>query len=432
MGRVRPELVTVMATAVVLAVLVTPASAASAYELVSVNSAEVGSDSNTFFGEISGTGRYVLFESNGRNLSTRDREGWYVDVFLRDRQEGTTRLVSQDSDERPADAAWTPSISPNGRFVAFCSTDPRMVAPDSYNPNLFVQLHPDTDVFVRDRSTGVTRRASTTYQGGEANDWSCEPSVADTGDVAFRSAASNLVQGDNNGVMDAFLYDWSSRSIRRVSFTANGGEAPQISGDGRFVAFYTGGALISSDTNRAMDGYIFRRPTLSYERFTRTAAGGQLRLGCDPVGLDISYTGRYALASCRDGAMASPAVPDKSSHLWRIDRSLRSNQLVNDTPSDYSAVFGASVSDDGTRVLFSARGGSYGGTPPDDRDNVYLWRLGSPVRPLTPGANYWWWGYTTELSGNGRFGLFSSDSHAMSSQDLNDPYQTDLFVVDLG
>jgi hypothetical protein len=54
------------------------------------------------------------------------------------------------------------------------------------------------------------------------------------------------------------------------------------------------------------------------------------------------------------------------------------------------------------------------------------------VRALTPGANYWWWGYTTELSGNGRFGLFSSDSHALSSQDLNDPYQTDLFLVDLG
>jgi hypothetical protein len=181
-----------------------------------------------------------------------------------------------------------------------------------------------------------------------------------------------------------------------------------------------------------MDGYIFKRPTLSYERFTRTAAGGQLRLGCDPVGLDISYTGRYALASCRDGAMASPAVPDKSTHLWRVDRSLRTNHLVNKTPSDYSAVFGASISDDGARVLFSARGGSYGGTPPDDRDNVYLWRLGSAVRALTPGETLWWWGDTTEFSGNGRFALFSSDSHAMSSQDLNDPYQTDLFLVDLG
>jgi hypothetical protein len=384
MSRVRPALV-VAAAAALLAALVAPADAAPVYQLVSANSAERGSDGHTFFGQISGTGRYVLFESNGLNLSTRDREGWYVDVFLRDRVNGTTSLVSVDSDGRPADAAWSPSIFPSGRFVAFCSTDPRLAKPDTYNPYDMSLLHPDTDVFVRDRSTGVTRRASTTYTGGEANNWSCEPSVADTGDVAFRWAASNLVASDSNGVMDVFLYDWSSRSIRRISFTGNGGEPPRISGDGRFVAFYTGGALISSDTNHLMDGYIFKRTTLTYERFTRTADGKQLRLGCDTVGLDISYTGRYALASCRDGDMASPAVPVKTSHLWRIDRSLRTNRLVNQTPSDYSAAYGASISDDGSRVLFSVGAGSYGGNPPDDRDNLYLWRLGSAVRALTPG-----------------------------------------------
>jgi Tol biopolymer transport system component len=435
MRRVRSAPLPVMVaivTAVSLAVLVAPAGADSVHQLVSVTSAEQGSDGDTFHGQISGTGRYVLFESNGPNLSTRDREGWYVDVFLRDRSTGITGLVSLGSGGRPAHAAWTPSISPSGRFVAFCSTDPRLAQPDSYNPYDFSTLHPDTDVFVRDRTTGTTRRASTTSLGREANNWSCEPSVADTGDVAFRSAASNLVRGDSNGVMDVFLYDWSSRSIRRVSSTANGGEPPRISGDGRYIAFYTGGAQLPSDTNHAMDGYLFKRATLSFERFTRTAAGQQLRIGCDPVGLDISYTGRYVLASCRDGAMASPAVPDKSSHLWRIDRSLRTSRLVNQTPSDYSAVWGASISDDGSRVLFSARAGSYGGNPPDVWDNLYLWRLGSTVRALTPGETDWWWNFTTELSGNGRFALFSSNSPWISSQDLNDPYQTDLFLMDVG
>jgi Tol biopolymer transport system component len=421
-----------IATAGSLALLVAPADAGPAHQLVSVTSAEQGADGDTFFGQVSRTGRYVLFESNAPNLTTRDREGWYVDVFLRDRGDGTTRLASVGSDGRPADAAWAPSISPSGRFVAFCSTDPRLARPDSYNAFDTSPLHPDTDVFVRDRSTGVTRRASTTYLGGEANGWSCDPSVADTGAVAFRSAASNLVLGDSNGVMDVFLYDWSSRSIRRISSTASGGEPPRISGDGRFIAFYTGGAQISSDTNHAMDGYLFKRPTNSFERFTRTATGGQLAIGCDTVGLDISYTGRYALASCRDGAMANPALQDKTSHLWRIDRSLRTNQLVNQTPADYSAVYGASVSDDGGRVLFSVGAGSYGGNPTDIWDNLYLWRLGSSVQALTPGEMDWWWHYTTELSGDGRLALFSSNSPYISSQDLNDPYQTDLFLMDLG
>jgi hypothetical protein len=434
MRRLRAALATASSIAIAgsLAALVAPADAGPAHQLVSVTSAEQGADGDTFFGQASETGRYLLFESNAPNLTTRDREGWYVDVFLRDRGNGTTHLASVGSDGRPADAAWAPAISPSGRFVAFCSTDPRLSQPDSYNAFDTSPLHPDTDVFVRDRSTGVTRRTSTTYLGGEANGWSCDPSVADTGAVAFRSAASNLVQGDSNGVMDVFLYDWSSRSVRRISSTASGGEPPRISGDGRFIAFYTGGSQLPSDTNHAMDGYLFKRPTNSFERFTRTAAGGQLRIGCDPVGLDISYTGRYALASCRDGAMASPVLPDKSSHLWRIDRSLRINQLVNQTPSDYSAVYGASISDDGARVLFSAGAGSYGGNPPDVWDNLYLWRLGSSVQALTPGEMDWWWHYTTELSGDGRFALFSSNSPYMSSQDLNDPYQTDLFLMDLG
>jgi Tol biopolymer transport system component len=430
MNRMRRALLVIALAASAVAV-VAPAGAAPTYSLVSVTSSERGSDGHTFFGEVSGTGRYVLFESNGPNLSSRDRAGWYVDVFLRDRVNGTTSLVSLGSDERPADAAWSPSISPNGRFVAFCTTDPRLASPDTYNPNIMVPLHPDTDVFVRDRSTGVTRRASTTYRGGEGNDWSCEPSVADSGDVAFRSAASNLTPGDINGVMDVFLYDWSSRSIRRLSSTTGGAEPPVISGDGRFVAFYSGSALIASDTNHAMDGYIFKRSTLSHERFTRTATGGQLRIGCDTVGLDISYTGHYVLASCRDGAMASPAIADKTSHLWRIDRVLRTNQLVNQTLASYSAVYGASISDDGNRVLFSAGAGSYGGNTADDRDSLYLWQRGSSVRALTAGELYWWSHYTTELSGNGRFALFSSDSPYMTSQDLNDPYQTDMFLVDL-
>jgi Tol biopolymer transport system component len=414
------------------AAIVAPAGATPTYHLVSVTSSERGSDGHTFHAEVSGNGRFVLFQSSGQNLSSRDQAGWLEDVFLRDRVNGTTSLASLASNERPADAAWWPSISPNGRFVAFCTTDPRLATPDTYNPYIMVTLHPDTDVFVRDRWAGVTRRASTTYRGGEGNEWSCEPSVADSGDVAFRSAASNLTPGDLNGVMDVFLYDWSSRSIRRLSSTRGGAEPPVISGDGRFVAFYSGSALIPSDTNNLMDGYIFKRSTLSHERFTRTASGGQIGAGgCDTVGLDISYTGRYVLASCRDGTMASPAIPDKPSHLWRIDRVLRTNQLVNQTPNSYSAVWGASISDDGNRVLFSTTAGSYGGNPTDDRDSLYLWQRGSSVRALTAGPLYWWWNFTTELSGDGRFAVFSSDSPYMSAQDLNDPLQTDMFLVDL-
>jgi hypothetical protein len=63
---------------------------------------------------------------------------------------------------------------------------------------------------------------------------------------------------------------------------------------------------------------------------------------------------------------------------------------------------------------------------------LYLWRLGSTVQALTPSETDWWSHYTTELSGDGRLALFSSNSPYISNQDFNDPYQTDLFLMNLG
>jgi Tol biopolymer transport system component len=237
------------------------------------------------------------------------------------------------------------------------------------------------------------------------------------------------VRRDRNRLEDVFLYDWSSRNVRRVSRGPAGAADAHISGNGRLVLYYTGGAQVRGDTNRLAEPYLFRRGDGRYLRVARRAGGGQISSGgCDQVGMDISYTGRFVLATCRDGRMANPQIADKTSHLWRIDRRTGRNVLVNRTTSDYSAPWGAAVSDDGRRVVFAMRGGAVGGTPFDDRDNVYLWRAGRGVTNLTPGPLAWWWNFTQDISGDGRFALFSSDAHAMSSRDLNDPQQVDLFL----
>ena len=114
-----------------------------------------------------------------------------TDVFVRDRQTGATRRVSVGPGGVQGDSSsFTPSISADGRFVAFSSSASNLV-PDDINGI--------PDVFVRDRQTGTTRRVSVGPGGVQGNSSSFDPAIsADGRFVAFISAASNLVPGDTN------------------------------------------------------------------------------------------------------------------------------------------------------------------------------------------------------------------------------------------
>ena len=378
------------------------------------------------------TGRYVAFTSSGTNLSTKDKGGPDVeDVYLRDRRRGTTKLISLATDGHPASGAYEAAISRSGRFVAFCSVDPTLVMPDSFDFNGWER---DIDVFVRDLKSGVTRRASTDRKGKEADDWSCFPSVADTGDVVFSSLATDLVRRKDTGQgEDTYLYDWSSRKVRWLGEGGGGSAtASDISGDGRFVAFTDGHGRVEADTNGHADAYVFDRKSGRFRLATREADGGLLTVGCDPL-VDLSYTGRFLLVTCRDGDLADPAVPDAISHLWLVDRRHGTNTLVNPSTIADPYPFFAALSDDGRTVAFAGQVGSYGGLPADD-EGVYAWRRGRPLRNLTPGTDRRWSHEALDLSGDGTLVMFSSDSPGLSDADPEDGTlqpQTDLFGVRL-
>jgi hypothetical protein len=156
----------------------------------------------------------------------------------------TTERVSVDSSGAEAngdDYAWGGGISADGRWVVFGGYASNLVANDT---------NALRDVFVRDRETGTTERVSVDSAGGEANDfsWNCEFAIAADGRcVAFVSYASNLVPGDTNKDEDVFVHDRSTGVTERVSVDSSGAEANgeiairQLAalhlGDGRVVAF---------------------------------------------------------------------------------------------------------------------------------------------------------------------------------------------------
>lgn len=186
-------------------------------ERVSVNSSEIEGDSYSRNQSISADGRYVAFTSYSTNLVSGDTNG-VEDVFVRDRQTGeTTRVSVSDVGAEGDDASWYPSISADGRYVAFVSYATNLISGDTNGKS---------DVFVHDRQTGETARVSVSDVGAEGNDASWYPSISMDGRyVAFASYASDLVAGDSNGGEDIFVHDRQTGITTRVSVDSAGVEA---------------------------------------------------------------------------------------------------------------------------------------------------------------------------------------------------------------
>src|SRR5215217_3773620 len=147
---------------------------------------------------VSSDGRYVAFSSTAANLVTGDANN-FSDVFLHDRQTGQTILISVGTGGGAGNGVSDePSISADGRFVSFRSNATDLIASDTNGL---------TDIFVRDWQAGTTRRASANSSGaqfsGNANGFSAEPFTSASGDwVAFTSRASNMTNDPNQDRTD--------------------------------------------------------------------------------------------------------------------------------------------------------------------------------------------------------------------------------------
>jgi hypothetical protein len=393
-------------------------------QLVSVSSSEVQANGHSIQADVSHNGRLVVFHSLATNLSDRVRGTSPQHVYLRDRSRGTTRMVSLGSRGQTSNIAdWQPSISPNGRFVAWCSTSTNLARPDRHSgvPWTGPGLDPRTDVFIRDLRRGITRRASDDRGGGMANNASCRPDVANDGDVAFESHASDLVAGDGNGYVDVFAYDWADDRVERVSVASDGHESAAgaqgvaISAEGRYVAFYTGARLAPGDVDGLGDVYVHDRR----RRTTRLVSGEAEACYVEPV-LALTPRARHVLYECGRALL----VRDLGS-----GRVVVANPGLDGTPAG-DAASRAAVSDDGRTVVFCTRAKNLApGHGPDDDVVVRDLRLGTATVVAHAGASTGCLG-TTAVSADGRTAIFSGDAPGIVPGDRRDPRQTDIFLAE--
>ena len=204
---------------------------------------------------ISDDGRYVSFRSDNPNI-VRDDTNRVSDVFVRDLQTNTTTRVSVNNDgTQRTIASQSPSISADGRYVAFTTREP-----GGGLQEIPSALH----VWVHDRQTPSTTRASVSSFGNPAIADSDDPSISGDGRyVTFVSTADNLVNGDTNGTADVFRHDRQRAITTRESVATDGSQAdrvsdaPSLSGTGGQLAFVSGATnLVSGDGNNAVDVFV--------------------------------------------------------------------------------------------------------------------------------------------------------------------------------
>jgi Tol biopolymer transport system component len=246
-------------------------------ERVSVSSTERQANDSSFcsFGSvISADGRFVAFNSSASNLVAGDTNRRW-DIFVRDRKMGTTQRVSVSSAGKQANYdSFGGTISADGRSIAFDSQASNLVAGDTNG---------HFDIFVRNRTTGRTRRVSVSSTGIQGNGRSREPAISADGRlVVFTSFASNLVPDDKNGKTDVFVRNRATHRTRRVSLSSGGAEAngpsndAAISADGSLVAFRAHASnLVARDTNRRWDIFVHERATGRTRRVSVSLAGAQ-------------------------------------------------------------------------------------------------------------------------------------------------------------
>lgn len=241
-------------------------------ELASIGTDGSPANSDCDSSSISMDGRYVAFVSSANNL-VAGVSG--TQIYVRDRKSGTTEVASTSSSGVVGNAmSANPSISLNGRFVAFASDSTNLVASDK---------NAKRDIFLRDRQMHTTSLVSVTSNGTQGSDDSDHPCVNGVGRVvAFSSKASNLTATVKHGIYQIYARDMQTSSMSLISASTSGTQAngssyaPSISSDGRFIAFYSNSTnLISGYQLGYSQVFVRDRQAGSTEMSSVTSAGVQ-------------------------------------------------------------------------------------------------------------------------------------------------------------
>ncbi len=317
-------------------------------------------------------GRFILFSSGDDDLVANDANN-RRDVFVYDRQQGTTTLVSVNQSNTASansDSFFASSITPDGRYVVFESSASDLV-PANVGDSPF-----RLNVFVRDLQAATTTLASISSDGnagGNGASFSFRRNISTDGRfVTFASRAANLVNGsDTNNGFDVFVRDLQAGTTALVSLTrdagvnAGAGESfePSISDDGRFIAFSSDAPnLVASDTNNSIDVFLRDLQTGTTTLVSRNNDGQNSGNAISDSPL-ITRDGSFVVFESAAGDLTAINDTNNARDIFRFDRQSNATTLIsrNDDAGDNSAndaSFNPLPTPDGLFIAFESLAGN--------------------------------------------------------------------------
>jgi Tol biopolymer transport system component len=380
---------------------------------------------------ISSDGRIIAFISDATNLVAVDTNG-VADVFVHDLDTGITVRVSiATSGTQADDEAFTLSLSSNGRFVAFGSFATNLVAGDTNGK---------VDVFVHDRNTGATVRVSIASDGTQGNDESFSPAISSDGRfVAFQSDATNLVPNDTNNRSDIFVRDRQTGTTERISVASDGTQAngdsisPAISSNGRFAAFSSEASnLVAGDTNNKADIFVHDRQNDTTELIAGPAEFNTAT-GTIIVAPAISPDGGF-VGFRSDADDLVPGDTNNSFDTFIVDRDTLIAERISVSSSDVEGNSDSgrpSISSNNRYVVFSSIATNLVSQDTNGSEDVFVRdRDAGRTRRVSiavDGAQGDNDSFSAVISGDGRFVAFTSFAENLVAEDTNGRF--DIFVI---
>jgi Tol biopolymer transport system component len=412
-----------------------------------VSVASNGTEANAYSDAptLSADGRYVAFTSNASNLVNGDTEG-KMDVFVHDTQTHSTIRVSVDgSGHGGNDRSGSPTLSSDGRYVAFDSLASNLVPNDN---------NAASDIFLRDLLNNVTSLISKDGSGHSILGNSFDPSISADGKFITFESSATLIVADSNNKRDIYLYDVVNNINTLVSIDSNASQANEesrsafLSADGKHTAFVSLADnldLLVPDTNVMND--IFVRDRVDVAKTTRQSLATDGPFPAPPNGpccydIRISSNGSYVVYDSQAGNLV---VGDTNTDLETYYKGIQ-DIFVYDTNTQ--STIRASVHSDGTQ---SSRRSDHGSISADGRyvvfdslasdlidddtnytTDVFLHDMQShqtrriSLDPL--GNQLDASSSTADISANGRFVVFISGADNLVTGDTNGV--EDVFVLD--
>lgn len=345
-----------------------------------ISVASDGSEANDHSGPggFSGDGRYVVFESRASNLVPGDTNNT-TDIFIHDLQIGVTRRVSVATDGTQANGfSSLPAISANGQYVTFESFAYNLVPGDT---NI------QKDIFVHNLQTGITELASVASDGTQGNDWGQRPSIsADGRYVSFDTGASNLVTDDTNGEFDVFVRDRLTGTTVRASVSSTGIQSDrdalrsQISGDGRHVVFYSNATTLVTETFSRTQVFLHDLTTGQTELVSVDDSGDPADGNSGYPQPTVSHDGRF-VAFLSEGKNLIEADTNNRPDVFvrdRINGTTEHVSLTNDGTQSTGRPTSAAIAANGLVVAFSSDGSDLVTDDTNGTADIFVRGLGQP------------------------------------------------------